>query len=127
MLTWDAWKKGFDIWEEHTAQLVETFVRSPAVLGPAGQLMSGVMRAKVQHDKAVAQAWSQLGLPTRRDQERTLYTLQQLQSKLTDLEEQLSEARAAVARLQVSPAQVQQPAVTATPTPARGRQPKTPA
>ena len=48
------------------------------------------MKAKAASDKAVAQWWSMMGLPTRRDQERTLHALNQLQSRLIDLEEQLA-------------------------------------
>jgi len=38
---------------------------------------------------AVAAWWSSFGLPTRRDQERALHKLNQLESRLYDLEEQL--------------------------------------
>ncbi len=34
-----------------------------------------------------------MGLPTRRDQERAIHTLNQLQSRLIDLEERLEDAR----------------------------------
>jgi hypothetical protein len=44
-------------------------------------------------DRAIAGAWSSIGLPTRRDQERTLHAIHQLQSRILDLEEQLAEAR----------------------------------
>ena len=33
--------------------------------------------------------WSALGLPTKRDQERTLHALNQLESRLMDLEDKL--------------------------------------
>ncbi len=102
MFTWDSWKKGFDIWEEQTAQLVETMMRSPAVLGPAGTVMGQAMKLKAENDKRMATAWGNVGLPTRRDQERTLYALNQLQSTLIDLQEQLTEARAEIAALKTA-------------------------
>ena len=49
------------------------------------------MRAKAAGDKAVAASWSAMGLPTRRDQERTLHALNMLESKLLDLEDRLED------------------------------------
>ena len=40
-------------------------------------------------DDAKAQLWGQMGLPTKRDQERSLHLLNQLQSRIMDLEEKL--------------------------------------
>lgn len=94
MMGWDAWKQGFDAWENATAQLVETFMRSPQVLGPAGQAMGAAMNLKAKQQQAVADAWANMGLPTRRDQERTLHALNQIQSRLTDLEETLANTQA---------------------------------
>jgi hypothetical protein len=89
MIGWDQWKKGFDAWEGATAQLVEQWMKSPLVLGPSGKLLTAAMKAKAAADKAVAQWWGALGLPTKRDQERSLHTLNQIQSRLIDLEERL--------------------------------------
>jgi hypothetical protein len=91
MLGWDAWKKGFDAWENATAQLMEQWMKSPLVLGPSGSLLTMAMKAKAAADRAVAQWWGTLGLPTKRDQERGLHTLNQIQSRLIDLEERLAE------------------------------------
>lgn len=91
MIGWDMWKKGFDAWEGATANYLEQVTKNPLLLGPSGKLMTGMMKAKVATDKAQAEWWSRLGLPTRRDQERTLHALNQIQSRLTDLEEKLAE------------------------------------
>ncbi len=91
MIGWNEWKQGFDAWEKATAQLVEKWMRSPLVLGPSGALLSAVMKAKVASDKAAALWWGSLGLPTKRDQERALHALNQLQSRILDLEEKLAE------------------------------------
>lgn len=99
MMLWDTWKQGFDAWEEATAQYLEQVLRNPSVLGPAGQMLTVAMKVKAEQDKAIAQAWARVGLPTRRDQERTLHALNQVQSRLLDLEEQLADARAEVAAL----------------------------
>jgi hypothetical protein len=48
------------------------------------------MKMKAASDKAMSAWWGALGLPTKRDQERTLHALNQLQSRLMDLEERLA-------------------------------------
>ncbi|MFO0763182.1 MAG: hypothetical protein U0359_42485 [Byssovorax sp.] len=91
MLGWDMWKKGFDAWENATAGYVEKVLKNPLLLGPSGAMLSMVMKAKAAADKAAAQYWGTLGLPTKRDQERTLHLLNQLQSRIMDLEEKLDQ------------------------------------
>jgi long-chain acyl-CoA synthetase len=91
MFGWDMWKKGFDAWESATAQYLEAMLKSPALLVPSGALLSTLMRAKAASDKAQAQWWGALGLPTKQDQERTLHLLNQLQSRIIDLEQKLEE------------------------------------
>ncbi|MCK6545062.1 hypothetical protein L6R52_04285 [Myxococcota bacterium] len=89
MFGFDQWKKGFDVWENATAQYMEQVLKSPLVLGPSGALLSSVMKTKVAVDKAAAQWWGTMGLPTKRDQERTLHALNKLESRILDLEEKL--------------------------------------
>jgi hypothetical protein len=89
---WDTWKKGFDSWEGATAKLFESFLKSPMILEPAGSALSAAMKAKTARDQAIAKAWAALGLPTRRDQERILHALNQIQSRLLDLEEKLEDS-----------------------------------
>ncbi len=122
MMGWDQWKQGFDAWENATAQLVEQFMRSPQVLGPAGQAMGAAMKLKAQQQQAVADAWANMGLPTRKDQERSLHALNQIQSRLSDLEEQLQETRAELQALRADAAAAQsasgQTVAAGAPTPA---------
>jgi hypothetical protein len=63
------------------------------VLGPSGRLLTAVMKAKAAGDRAAATWWGTLGLPTKRDQERALHALNQLESRLHDLEERLADRR----------------------------------
>jgi hypothetical protein len=91
MIVWDMWKKGFDAWENATAQVLESVLKSPLVLVPSGALLSTVMKAKAASEQSAARWWGGMGLATRRDQERTLHALNQLQSRLMDLEEKLAE------------------------------------
>lgn len=93
------WKTAFDQWENATAEYSEKVMKMPKVLGPAGTVISGIMKVKAASDRAQASWWSSLGLPTKRDQERTLHLLHQLESKIQDLEDKLEDAqRAASAR-----------------------------
>ena len=89
-MLWENWKKGFDAWENATAKMLETWLKSPLVLGPSGAMLTGVMKMKSMSDKAAAQWWGAMGLPTKRDQERSLHALNQIQSRLNDLEEKLA-------------------------------------
>lgn len=88
---WEMWKKGFTMWEQATAQYLETVMRSPTVLAPAGSMLTAAMKTKVATDRAVAAWWGAMGLPTKRDQERSLHKLNQLESRLLDLEERLED------------------------------------
>jgi hypothetical protein len=95
---WDAFKKYFDTWENRAASVAQRTLESPAVLEPAGRALSAAMRAKAVADGLAASAWGTLGLPTKRDQERTLHALQQIQSRLFDLEDKLAERTAELAQ-----------------------------
>ena len=63
---WETWKKGFAAWEGATASYLEKVLGNPALLGPAGALLTAAMKTKVASDKAVATWWAAMGLPTRR-------------------------------------------------------------
>ncbi|MCA3011088.1 MAG: hypothetical protein INH41_01675 [Myxococcaceae bacterium] len=90
-MIWETWKKGFDTWEQKTAEMMEAVLKRPAVLQPMGSMLTATMKVKSATDKAMANWWELMGLPTRRDQERTLHALNQLQSRLIDLEEKLAD------------------------------------
>jgi hypothetical protein len=89
---WDLWKQGFTAWEQATAQYLEKLLTNPGVLGPSGAMLTAAMKTKAATEKAVHAWWASIGLPTRRDQERALHKLNQLESRLYDLEERLAAA-----------------------------------
>lgn len=93
MSGFDAFKKSFDVWEKSTATLLETWLKSPLVLEPAGLALTTMMKAKTASDRMMALWWGSIGLPTKRDQERALHAINELESRLLDLEEQLEEQR----------------------------------
>lgn len=90
-MIWDLWKQGFAAWEQATTQFMEKVLSNPGVLGPAGSMLTFAMRTKAAIDRAVTAWWASIGLPTRRDQERSLHKLNQLESGLYDLEERLAQ------------------------------------
>jgi hypothetical protein len=93
MMMWDLWKKGFNAWESATAEFLEQVLKNPLVLGPSGAMLSAVMKTKAASDKAAAMWWGSLGLPTKREMERTLHALNQIESRILDLEEKFDERR----------------------------------
>jgi hypothetical protein len=88
---WSVWKRGFAAWESSTSQYMDKLLQNPGVLGPAGAMLTAAMKTKAAADRALDAWWAAWGLPTRRDQERALHKLNQLESRLMDLEEQLQE------------------------------------
>ena len=93
----DKWKKGFDAWESRAATVSAEVLSSPRVLEPSGALLSALMRGRARADRALEGMWSSIGLPTRRDQERTLHLLSVMERKIIDLEEKLEDAEEALA------------------------------
>lgn len=89
---WDLWKRGFNAWEQATSQYLEKVLSNPGVLGPAGAVLTAAMKTKAATDRATSAWWAAIGLPTRRDQERELHKLNQLESRIYDLEERLAAA-----------------------------------
>ena len=90
-MIWQTWKKGFDAWENATARYVEQVMKNPLLLGPSGAMLSAAMKAKAASDKAAATYWGAMGISTKRDQERTLHALNQIQSRLLDIEAKLAQ------------------------------------
>ncbi|MEL6761295.1 MAG: hypothetical protein AAFP04_12965 [Myxococcota bacterium] len=98
MTVWSRWKQSFDYWENATAGILERAFRNPYVLTPAGHMLTTSLRLKAMSDALAARWWGSLGLPTRRDQERTLHALNKLQSRVFDLEDRLRDLEAETVR-----------------------------
>src|SRR5262245_6033301 len=105
-MDWKTWLQQFDRWENATAAYSEEVLRSPLLLSPLGRMMTAAFQAKIGFDQALQHWWSFVGLPTRGEQERILHALNQLESRLYDLEERL----AAGAHTQADGAQAASPA-----------------
>ncbi len=91
MIGYDAFKQSFDVWEKSTSVLLEAWLKSPLVLEPAGAALTAMMKTKAASDKVMAMWWGTLGLPTKRDQERALHAINELESRLLDLEERIED------------------------------------
>ena len=91
---WDEFKKGFDGWENSTAKVLERVLKSPNFIGPSGSALSALMRGRAKAEKAKTTLWSEVGVATRLDQERTLHLLNRLESKILDLEERIDRLNA---------------------------------
>ena len=89
---WDRFKKGFDKWEANAATVIESIMKKPEVIEPAGAALSAVMKLRAANQAALAAWWSTLGLPTKRDQERTLHLLNRLETRILDLEDKLADS-----------------------------------
>ena len=92
-MIWEMYKKAFYAWEDATAKYLEQWMKSPLLLGPSGAMLGGAMKAKAAYDKATSSWVGNLGLATKRDQERALHILNQLESRMIDLEERLAELK----------------------------------
>ena len=91
--------KTFDVWEQATAHYTEQVLRSSLLLNPIGAALSTLFRAKADADRALGAVWAGVGLPTRTGEERTLHALNQLQSRVMDLQEQVEALGAAHASI----------------------------
>jgi len=99
---WTTWKRGFDAWEQATAKFTEQLMSSPLLLEPSGAMLGAMMKARAEADRRAASWWSTVGLPTRHDQERMMHAINQLHSRILDLEEELADARAGAAEAENS-------------------------
>ncbi len=88
---WSTFKQAFDAWEGASAPMFEAWLKSPFVIGPAGSSLSAYSQMRVSQQRMMGRWWSSFGLPTRSDQERGLHAMNELQSRLIDLEERLAD------------------------------------
>lgn len=89
-MVWDVFKKSFDAWENATATMLEHGLKNPLLLEQLAAMLTVTLKVKAAQENMLAMMWESAGLATKRDQDRTLHALNQLQSRLFDLEERLS-------------------------------------
>lgn len=81
----------FDAWEPRAAIAWDAAVRQPWVVEPLAATITTVARAKSMADAVRRRVLQALGLPSREDQERALFLLQRMESRLLDLEDRLAD------------------------------------
>jgi len=82
-------RQAFQIWERTTSAYFDALVRNAAFLTASGASMDSVFELKKLTDSGMRHFLAALGLPNRRDQERTLDLLQKIEGRLEDLQFQL--------------------------------------
>jgi hypothetical protein len=82
----------FETWEKRTSEYCERLLRNPALLSAVGGLLTSGYKNKILIDKTLTAFWKNLNLPNKRDQERTLHLLNELHSRIFDLEERLAKS-----------------------------------
>ena len=95
MSAWKLWKSGFDRWERTTSEYLDQALRSPALLAPTGSVLKVVMHTKSATAKLVGRGWNALGVTNREEQDVALHRINQLESQLLDLQEELRTLREA--------------------------------
>ncbi len=96
---WGAFKRYFKAWDNATTPYLDSVLKNPLLLEPVAGCLGAATRLKRAADSVSAGLWSGLGLPTRRDQERTLHVLHELESRLIDLEERLEDLQGSASDL----------------------------
>lgn len=91
--TWKVWKSGFDRWEKTTSEYLDKALRSPAVLTPSATVLTSLLQGKTAADKFLALCWKSLGIAHRDEHDVALHRINQLESKILDLEEEIRELR----------------------------------
>lgn len=93
MKPWKIWKSGFDRWESTTSEFLDKALQSPALLGPTGKLLKVVMQSKTVANNAIASGWNAVGLTSRVEQDKALHRINQLESLIFDLQEEIEVLR----------------------------------
>ncbi len=93
-MIWETWKKSFGAWESATATLLEGWLKSPLLLEPTGAVLSALVKLRGTQQRVQDALLSSLGFASKRDQQRTLHLLHELESRMYDLQERLEQKHA---------------------------------
>lgn len=83
------WRQWFDRWDAGATQAFEQLLRTQPLLDLGGSALTATMKLWTLGQRTRDAWWSAWGLPTQRDQQRLLFELHRLQTKVLDLTEQL--------------------------------------
>lgn len=85
-------RDGYDAWDRAASKFLDKALRSKPLLESVATGLDKALEAKDLYRRAMRRGWRALGLSTREEQERAMHALNEIQSKLLDLEEQLDRA-----------------------------------
>lgn len=84
-------EQAYSVWEKRTSKLIDSALRNSQVLKASSEVMNQQFKSKIVMDQALMKTWRNLLLPNKKDQEKTLHLLNELHSRIFDLEERLEE------------------------------------
>jgi hypothetical protein len=93
MNSWKVWKNGFDRWEGTTSEYLDKALQNSAFLSSSNALLKAVLHAKSTAHRVVDSGWHRIGLTSRNEQDKALHRINQLESRLLDMEEEIRELR----------------------------------
>jgi hypothetical protein len=91
-----AWRIWFDAWEPKAAAAWDGALRAPWVVEPVAAALTLAGRANTIRREVARRLWRACGLATQHDQDRVLFLLQRLESRILDLEDRLADRDGAV-------------------------------
>jgi hypothetical protein len=106
---WSIFKAKFDSLENRAAGRIERLAQNPFLVGASARALTTFAQSKKTMDRAVAETLGAFGLATKRDQERLMHMVVELQSKLLDIEENLQTRALTVAQTTNNEANETQP------------------
>lgn len=85
------WRVWFDAWEPKAAEAWDAALRQSWLVEPVAATLTAIARTKAIGDSVRRRLVRACGLATRDDQDRILFLLQRMESRLLDLEERLAD------------------------------------
>lgn len=84
-------EQAYTVWEKRTSKLLDGAMRNSQILKASSDFMNQQFKSKIVVDQALLKTWRNLLLPNKKDQEKTLHLLNELHSRIFDLEERIEE------------------------------------
>ena len=83
--------KMFNTWEQQASQSMEQYLRNPSVLNFVGNFLQSGLKYKIYWDQFCLHSLKNLMLPNKRDQEKMMHQLNELNSRINDVEDNIEE------------------------------------
>lgn len=86
-LDWKLPKRWLDVWSRSTTGMLEPWLEDESTLGRSGRWLDLVARTRQVTERVFELWWGGWGLPSRNTQLQILHRLNELESRLHDLDE----------------------------------------